>query len=916
MARLLERLEPIKKMAWVSAVCLALACVLAPGALAVIHQDRREISFIKDILPILSENCFKCHGAALQLSKLDLRSREAMLKGGQNGPAIVPGDAEASRMYRRISGKETPKMPFEGELAQSEIDLLRDWINQGASWEGMVSATVASSAHSSAGMEEMEIPAEAREYWAFRKPLRPAIPKVRNQEWARHPVDAFLMKVMEERGLTPAPAADRATLLRRAYLDLIGLPPPPEEVVAFTRDTSPDYWERLIDRLLASPHYGERWGRHWLDVARYADSSGFEHDRDRATAWRYRDYVVRSFNKDTPYNVFIAEQLAGDELDNATIDSKIGTGFLRAGPRVAFREKDNPQYRFDYLDDMIATTSQGILGLTVQCARCHNHKFDPIPQKDYYRLQAVFFPYVDVDYYLAPQEETQAFLAKQEEIDSEIKPLREQIAEIEARYKEKVFIAEVVSRFPEDAQIAMKTPESERTPGQKLLVSQLLRAVGVPAASLERALSAEDRAKKAALAAEIKRLESLRPKELPSALGITDGDYRFAPDSYGDEPAPGKGVKREPTLQGSYLHKGPGRYQPPPSYFLFRGEIEARGSVMAPGFVTVATYGNPPTAIVPAHGRTAGRRRALAEWIGSQENPLTARVMVNRVWHHHFGRGIVATLNNFGKSGERPSHPELLDWLACEFVARGWSIKEMHRLIMSSHAYRMASKYDNETNQKVDPENRLLWRFRLRRLDAESLRDSILAASGKLNRDVGGPPIFPRLDASILASMKNGIWKNEEDVSKELRRSLYVYRKRGLPFPLFDVFDLPDQNVSCSQRYVSTVPTQALTLLNNEFVLSQARHLAERVRAEAGAEPDSRPSLLYRIVLSRDVTAEEKSLTVDFLNRQREFHRARSPQNGSEAAADLGAREKEIELLALTDLAHVMLNLNEFIYVR
>ncbi|MBI3695467.1 MAG: DUF1553 domain-containing protein, partial [Acidobacteria bacterium] len=372
---------------------------------------------------------------------------------------------------------------------------------------------------------------------------------------------------------------------------------------------------------------------------------------------------------------------------------------------------------------MIATTAQGMLGLTVQCARCHNHKFDPIPQKDYYRMQAVFFPYVDVNHYLAPDAQAEAYQAKMDEIDEKIKPLRQQIADLEGPYKEKVFIAEVLHKFPEDAQIAVKTPEAQRTPGQKLLAEQLIRGVGVPPGSVDKALSPEDKAKKEALLAQIRQIEKQRPKELPAVAGVTDGDYRFAPDGYGDEPAPGKGVKRDASLKGTFLHRGPEPYEPPPSYFLIRGDIYSHGSKMEPGFVTVATYGNPPTAIPPANGHTSGRRRALAEWIGSPENPLTARVMVNRIWHHHFGRGIVRTLTNFGKMGEPPTHPERLEWLATEFVARGWSIKQMHRLMMTSNAYKMASAYENAAAQKADPENRLLWKFRMQRLDAEVLRD-------------------------------------------------------------------------------------------------------------------------------------------------------------------------------------------------
>ncbi|MBI3666350.1 MAG: DUF1553 domain-containing protein, partial [Acidobacteria bacterium] len=826
-------------------------------------RAQQAISFQKDVLPILTNNCLKCHGEAMQLSGLDLRSRAGMLKGGQHGPAIQPGNAEGSALYRRVAGTLKPSMPFDGKLGETQVTVLRDWINQGAGWEGAEMAAAVAGASAAAGIEETPVTEEAREYWAFRKPVRPPVPRVKNAAWARHPIDAFLMQVFEQKGLTPAPPADRAALARRAYLDLIGLAPTPEQVAQFVNDRSPDAWEKLIERLLASPNYGERWGRYWLDVARYADSSGFEHDRDRPAAWRYRDYVIDSFNKDTPYNIFIAEELAGDELDWSTYETKTATGFLRAGPRVDYREKDNPQYRYDYLDDMIATTSQGFLGLTVQCARCHNHKFDPIPQKDYYRLQAVFFPYVDVNHYQAPEAEVEALLAKQEEIDSKIKPLKEQIAEIEAPYREKVFIEEVVKQFPQDAQIAARTPEARRTPGQKLLAEQLFRAVGVSAGAVDKAISAADKDKREALAAQIKELEKQRPKMPPFAAGITDGDYRFAPDGYGDEPAPGKGVKRDPSLQGTFLHKGSGPYKPPPSYFLFRGEIDNRGPQMAPGFISVITNGQPTTAIPPADERTSGRRRALAEWIGSPDNPLTARVMVNRIWHHHFGRGIVATLNNFGKMGERPSHPELLDWLATEFVARGWSVKQMHRLMMTSDAYKMSSQFENAANQKSDPENNLFWKFRMRRMDAEALRDSILAVSGKLNRQIGGPPVFPKVDRSVLATMKLGIWEIEEDGPKVWRRSVYIYRKRGMPFPLLEVFDLPDQNVSCPARNISTVPTQALTLLNDEFVLRQARFLAERVAAEAGPAPAEQLARVYQVALGRDPSGEEKRLGLE-----------------------------------------------------
>jgi hypothetical protein len=825
---------------------------------------------------ILQNRCWKCHGEALQLSKLDLRTREAALKGGEKGPAIVPGKAAESKLYRLVSGAEKPSMPMDGKLADEEIAALKTWIEQGAPWEN-----IATSAPVAGPDEDMPIPPEARKYWAFQKPARHPVPP-----GYRHPIDAFLRAAMRDKGLKPAPQADPRTLVRRAYLDLIGLPPTPAEVSEFLNDHSPDAWERLIDRLLASAHYGERWGRHWLDVARYADSNGFEHDFDRPNAWRYRDYVIRSFNKDTPYNVFLQEQIAGDELDWVTRDSLIATGFLRCYAKVGFREKDNPQFRYEYLDDMIATIGRGIVGLTVQCARCHNHKFDPIPQKDYYRLQASLWGYVEVDHPLTASDEAAAWRKQTAEVDAKTQALRLQIREIDEPYRQQLLPAKI-KRFPENVQLAVLTPEPKRTPGQVLLANQIIRTVSFSPAEIERVMSPADLERKRQLSEQLRQAERERPKPIPVAMGITDGDYRFTPDGPGDEPAPGKGIKRDASLEGTFLHEGDGRYVPPPSYFLVRGDSESRGSLMKPGFLSVITDGNVPTELPPAEGHTSGRRRALAEWLTSTGNPLTARVAVNRIWHHHFGRGIVASLDNFGKMGDKPTHPELLDWLALEFMQRGWSIKQMHRLIMTSDAYRMASQFADADDLAKDPDNQYLWRFRMERLDAEIVRDAILAVSGALNREMFGPPVFPKIQSEILASMDKGIWNREEDGSKVWRRSVYVYRKRGLPFPMFEVFDLPDQNLTCGRRNVSTVPTQALMLLNDEWVIRQAKLFADRVHEMAGNDPAKQVEVSYEIALGRPPDPEERTAAIGFLAKQK-----------------------------LEDLTHVLLNLNEFLYIR
>jgi hypothetical protein len=841
------------------------------------------VSFAKDIQPILETSCWKCHGAAIQLSKLDLRSRQGALTGGVHGPSIVPGNPDGSKLFRMINGADKPAMPMDGRLPPDQVELVRRWIKEGANWDA-VSASTASVTTSSADLEAGTISTENRKAWSYQLPVKGTLPAVRNARMKSHPVDAFLAAKMEQRGLEPAPQADKITLVRRAFLDLIGMPPSPAEIAAFLNDSSKDAWDNLIERLLASPHYGERWGRHWLDVARYADSSGYEHDHDRPNAWRYRDYVIQSFNKDKPYDAFLREQLAGDEIENVTHDSLIATGFLRNYAKVGFREKDNPEFRYEYLDDMIATVGRGILGLTVQCARCHNHKFDPILQKDYYKLQASLWGYVEVDHPLTSPEIASSYRKQLDEVTARLSELRAQIRTIEQPYRQ-VLLAERYKKFPANIQQAIATPEAERSPGQVLLANQVIRTVSVPSADIDRLMKPDELTEKKRLSAAIADIEKLRPEPIPVAMGITDGDYRFTPDGPGDEPAPGKGIKGE-AIEGSFLHAGPGPYNPPPSYFLIRGDVNSRGTLMKPGFLTVATLGEPPVALPPSNGRTSGRRLALAEWLTSRENPLTARVMVNRIWHQHFGRGIVATIDNFGKMGEAPTHPELLDWLAVEFMDRGWSIKAMHRLLMTSEAYKMSSQFQHAKNYELDPENKLNWKFRARRLDAEAVRDSILAVSGTLNRELGGVAVFPKLEAEVLTQLTNGIWRREQDGPKVWRRSVYIYRKRSLPFPMLESFDLPDQNISCGVRTVSTVPTQALMLMNDEFVVRQAELFAGRVR-EAEPEPGKQIDLAYKLALGRAPDARERQTAAEYLRGH-----------------------------DLSGFVHVLLNLNEFLYLR
>ena len=891
-------------------------------------------------LSILQRKCLQCHGETLQMSGLDLRTREGLLKGGEKGPALIPGSADASRAYRRVAGMEQPLMPMAPlpPLSSEEVAVLKTWINQGAKWEsGKVgpastaptpSDPKAPDKISVAGgyaksYEERPITEPERKWWAFQKPVRSSVPKVADARWNRHPIDAFVKKALDEKGLAPAPQADRNTLIRRATLDLTGLLPTPQEVEAFVGDPSPRAYENLIERLLSSPHYGERWGRFWLDVVRYADSSGFEHDKDLANAWRYRDYVIQAFNQDKPFDRFILEQLAGDEVADRSFESLTATSYYRIGPRVRFREKDNPYYRYEYLDDVIRTTFQGFMGLSVNCARCHDHKFDPISRKDYYRSMAMVFGYVDVDHPLAPPDKVAEYERIKKEVDEQTRPLRRKIAQIEAPYRRAAF-EKRLAKFPEEIQIAVKTPDAQRTPGQKLLAAQIVSLDIDPDAAANQLsnyrsmmkVSDADHQLRQTLVDQIEEIQKRLPSPLPVAEGIRDGDYRLTPDGPGDEPLPGKGDRFDYGVQCCFLPEPGKSFAVPPVYFAANGMdvVEDQKSfVVEPGYLKVlADSSSVPVADPPGNGYvTSGRRRALAKWIASPDNPLTARVMVNRVWHWHFGRGIVPTPGNFGKMGMPPSHPQLLDWLATEFVHQKWSMKQMHRLVMTSETYKMASTFAPSANLEKDPTNVALWRFPLRRLEGEAIRDIILSASGQLNLEAGGPPFFPSIPKALRESYRAGKWELTKEEPSNWRRSVYSYWKRGLKYPMFEVHDQPDPNVTCERRNTTTVPTQALTLSNNEFVLIQAKYFAERVVRDAGDGTEKQIETLYRLALSRRPDQQELKSAVAFVQKQRDYHSKLEPASGNEASSTSG-----VALAALTDLAHVMLNSNEFVYIN
>ena len=855
--------------------------------------------------------CQQCHGEKLKMANLSLASRDAMLKGGDHGPAINPGNAAASLLFQRINGQITPAMPLAplAPLNAAEIAAVKDWINAGAPAERSLTPTDNAAVPSSntpllswGSYQERAITAADRQWWSLKKPVRPAIPRAREPRWNQNPVDGLVKAMLENKGLTAAPRADRNTLIRRAWLDLTGLLPPPAEVDAFVRDASPRAWENLIDRLLASPHYGERWGRMWLDVARYADSTGYEYDYDYADAWRYRDYVIRAFNEDKPYNQFVLEQLAGDELDRPTPDSVTATGFVRLGPRVEDRDQENPNYRFDYLDDMVRTTFQAFQGLTVNCARCHDHKFDPITRADYYRSLAIFNPAVEYEHPLVPPAEWDAWQKASGEIASGIKALNQKIAAIEAPYKKKAFEA-TLATFPADIQEAFRTPEDRRTPGQKLFVAQVstVRPSGDDEAPVKVKLQDSDEHARAELESQIAALKKTLPARPAVALGMRDGDFRFTPHSP-FQPGTTGGVTYENFgLKGKHLPAAGDHYEPPPMYFASTGlnafAEEMKGPVIEPGYLTALSTGpfepRPPSGGTPS----SGRRRALAEFITSADNPLTARVMVNRIWYQHFGQGIVATPNNFGKMGTEPANPPLLDWLATEFVRQAWSIKKMQRLIMTSETYQMSSAWYNAAGATRDPGGQFLWRFPVKRMEAEIVRDAVLSASGDLNLEAGGPAFFPPVPKSVVSTVPiRGTWKVTTDEPATWKRSVYASVKRNLKYPMFEVFDQPNASLSCERRDVTTVATQALVLFNNETFLIQSKHLAERVRREAGPEPANQVRLLYRIGYSREPGEKELRQALDFLK-------------------DRGAKSKG-NPEPLAELAHVILNSNEFVYIN
>jgi mono/diheme cytochrome c family protein len=771
-------------------VVLVTAAGLLPGRCAA--DAGPVVDYARDLQPIFTRACVSCHGPEKQRNGLRLDTALGLREGGDSGPAIVPGASSQSRIYHAISGTNAVKLmpPNWPRLAAAEIEQIKAWIDRGAKFPA----------------EEMKAARGKVTHWAFQPITPPPVPLLRNPHHAVHnPIDSFILARLEKAGLEPAPEADRLTLLRRLALDLTGLPPTPDEVDAFVKDPRPDAYQRQVDRLLGSPHYGERWGRYWLDLARYADSNGYSIDSPR-TIWPFRDWVISALNQDMPFDRFTIEQLAGDLLPDATTDQQIATGFHRNTQINEEGGVDKEQFRVEAVFDRVNTTGSVWLGLTLGCAQCHSHKYDPLSQREYYQLLAFF--------------------------NNQDEP-----------------------NLPATGPSPTPLPQKKK-PG---LTTMILRE---------------------------------RPTPRPTYV-LRGGDFTRPGASVG----PGTPAVLPPLWVGG---EGGSRVEDR------RSRIEDR------------TAGDPPLA--------TPNRLDLARWLVRPDHPLTARVTVNRVWAHYFGVGLVETENDFGTRGTPPSHPELLDWLASEFVRRGWSLKALHRLIVTSATYRQSSQARADL-EGIDPRNRLLARQTRLRLEAEVIRDLALAASGLLHRRIGGPSVFPpQPDGIYKFTQVQRAWKTSTGPDR-YRRGLYTFFQRSAPYPALTVFDAPDASSACTRRGRSNTPLQTLTLLNDQGFLELAQGLADRVLREAPRCEQERLRYAFRVCLARPPSPVEAKRLEQYLRLQLSEFRAApaaahalltgvsrsAPQVGGAERVDSALGPSVAERAAWTSVARILLNLDEFI---
>jgi Protein of unknown function (DUF1553)/Protein of unknown function (DUF1549) len=726
---------------------------------------------------------------------------------------------------------------------------------------------------------------EQRDHWAYQPARRVDPPAVKEAGWVKNPIDRFILAEVEKLGMTHAPEADRVAQIRRVTYDLTGLPPSPDDVSDFVNDRRPNAYERLVDRLLASPQYGQRWGQHWLDLAHYADSNGFEIDAERPDAWRYRDWVVNALNGDLPYSRFVTLQIAGDDVASGDHDALIATGFCRCGPRELVAGNVIPEVkRQSELTEITGTVGSVFLGMTIGCARCHDHKFDAIPTTDYYRLQAFFGASVLSDVPIASDKEREAYTAAKTAVDKTVAPLKKQLADLEAAYRAAIKAHKLTMLSPEERAV-VNVPAKDRTPAQKKLAKGLESSMRITWEEVAEAVAANpaDHARREQLKREIYEIERTLPRPPAHAMALVN-EKSTASDTF---------VLR----RGDYKSRGPKVAPRPPGVILASQSTESFGS--------------------PIEGEVnkSSRRAALANWLADPANPLTGRVIVNRLWQYHFGTGLVATASDFGVRGEPPSHPELLDWLATELVAAGWRLKPIHRLMVTSATYRQSNK-PNARLAADDPENTLLGRMNRRRLDAEGVRDAMLAVSGELNPKMGGPGVLAPLEKEIKDLIFTeaevvDLWPVDSDPTEYARRSLYLFRKRNVRYPLFDAFDAPDTQSACPRRATSTHALQALTLLNSDFAAGRATVLADRIlsqQLEAGV--DDRIRRAYQLVFAREPNALELDRARTFLQTQCEKigREKREPKRSPPAT-------RSADQAAWTDFALALLNSNEFLYV-
>jgi hypothetical protein len=823
------------------------------------------VEFAKHVEPILKKRCQGCHGAAQQMNGLRLDDPEAALRGGYSGPAILPGKSAESTLIHRVSStKKEAVMPPAGEkLSLAEIGVLRAWIDQGAVWPAAAKTNPATKPRS--------------DHWAFQPIRKPELPDVRNRIWARNGIDRFIQARLESEGILPSEEAGRAVLLRRLSLDLTGLPPTAIEMKEWMADNRPNAYEAWVDRLLASPHYGEKWARHWLDLARYADSDGYEKDLVRPAAWRWRHWVIDALNRDMPFDQFTIEQIAGDLLPNANVDQRVATGFHRNTLTNREAGVDRAEARFEQVVNRANTVGTVWLGLTVGCAQCHDHKYDPITQKEYYQLFAFFNTAEEENIDAALPGEMGPYLRAKPEYDRKRQEILEQfgVPELQAQWEEKLReavrkpgvdvewdfrVTEVKAMVDSAVKILMLDPAKRSERQTRRLTDYFVRSPGLiitrnpeVAAKLK-----EARAKLEALEAEFPR--------------VSEAPVLVEDPSYG------------------------------PTHIAVRGDYRQPGIEVQPGTLGVLT---------PLKGDKVDRL-ALARWLVARENPLVARVTVNRIWQEFFGTGLVKTSEDFGTQGEKPSHPELLDWLASEFMDRGWSLKQLHRLIVTSAAYRQSSNARPELETR-DPENRLLARQSRLRLSAEAVRDSALAASGLLNPEIGGRSVRPPQPAGIAElGYANSVKWVESKGPARYRRGLYIHFQRTTPYPQLMTFDAPDSTVACSRRRTSNSPLQALNLLNDPVFFEAAQALALRVIAEQPGEFNDRLDHMYRISLGRRPSASERE-RLRKLYEQQSALIEKDPAAAETIAPARPERVNAVEAAAWTGLSRVVLNLDEFI---